>query len=154
MFGWYLIHLIITYHTLLFHQCILSLCRIYIHLYSLARPFFHVHSWFYLHLHSSCLKDTWQHFHNMLYSIDDELFHMLYITAGVRLQLCLYAYDFVMSGCLCIHSLHENCYCVPRHCLQLLQNNTNKMLRAPPPTPSRLPPCLPFQTQTSVPSGQ
>lgn len=97
-----------------------------------------VYLWLYLHPHPPVV------WHNMFYSINDELFHMLYITAGVCLQL--YAYGFVMSRCLCIHSVHENCYCVPRHCLQLLQNNTNKMLCGPP--------CLPFQTQTSVPFGQ
>lgn len=73
---------------------------------------------------------------------------MLYITAGVRLQLCLYAYDFVTSGCLCIHSLHENCYCVPRHCLQLLQNNTNKTLRGPSYPSASLP--LPPFSDTNI----
>lgn len=46
--------------------------------------------------------------------------------------MCLLRFVFV---CLwfCHDSLHENCYCVSRHCLQLLQNNTNKGNVAPIP---------------------
>lgn len=72
--------------------------------------------------------------YNILYRTDVELFHMLKPTAGVPLQLCLYACDFAMSGCLCSHSATENCYCVPLHCLHLPLNNTNKIQCAPSPS--------------------
>lgn len=102
----------------------------------------HLPLWIYSLKIPSCVKDTWCHLRVMLYSMDNEWFLILYITAGVRLHLCLYAYDFVMSGCLFIRSVHENCYCVPRHCLQLLQNNTNKTLCGPSYSSASLPPSL------------
>lgn len=118
-------------------------------LYNLVRPAAALMVLFTLTF-SSGSRHIWWHSCYMLYSIDEVLFHMLYITAGVRLQLCLYAYDFVMSGCLCIHSVHENCYCVPHHCLQLLKNNTNKMLCGPP-YPLPLPSLPPFTDTNSGP---
>lgn len=94
------------------------------------------------------------HSRNLLRGIEDYLFHTLR-----RGRCCVDSGsdDSAMSRCLCIHSPHKKkTYRVPRHCLQLLQNK-HKMPAWSPKTLPQLPPSfpnsLPFQTQTSAPSG-